>query len=59
MTKKQSNLITTKEAAEIAKVSTATIRRWIDSYNIGVKVVGRYKVDYNRLISLMKGEYDD
>ncbi len=51
--------ITTLEAAVKAGVSIATIENWCKSQGIGVKVVGRWRVDPVKLNRLLRGELNE
>ena len=54
--KKDKNIITPKEAAEIANVSSMSIMHWCNKYRIGRKIVGRWAVDKMKLEKLLAGE---
>lgn len=49
------NYVSTHHAASIANVSLVTIRNWLNRYGIGMKVAGRWKVDFDKLQVLLKG----
>ncbi len=53
-----SKYITTVKAAELAEVSTGTIRYWCENLGIGVKVAGRWRVDEEKFNAVLDGELD-
>lgn len=55
------NEMTTNKAAELAGVTTATIRNWISDFGIGIKKGGRWIVFKNKLEKILSGEihYDN
>jgi excisionase family DNA binding protein len=48
--------ITPKEAAKRAQVSKMTVYRWIETYGIGWRVAGRFRVDPEGLERIISGE---
>jgi DNA-binding transcriptional MerR regulator len=52
--------LTTSEAAQVADVSSVTIRTWCSTYGIGRRVGGRYRIDPQKLEKLLSGDvYDE
>jgi excisionase family DNA binding protein len=54
--KKGGDYLTSREAAEMAGVTTATIRNWIETYDIGIMIGGRYRISRKVLTKIMDGE---
>ena len=51
--------ITTRQAKDRAGVTMATIENWCKRYSIGIKVGGTYRVDPDKLDSLLRGEQNE
>ncbi|MGW8787133.1 helix-turn-helix domain-containing protein [Heyndrickxia sporothermodurans] len=49
-------LITSGEAAKLARVSKLTIRRWCERFDIGRKVAGRWRVYRSKLQVFIAGQ---
>jgi hypothetical protein len=52
----QRNWLTVVEASKRAAVSENTIKNWVNSYGIGIKVGGRYRVITEKLDEVLRGE---
>lgn len=55
---KASGYLTPEEAATMAGVSVQTIYNWIEKYELGFKIGGRYRISSTSIQRMMQGEGD-